>query len=199
MATIAFKNTRSSGRDALAGQYLTVGAALSHLEMQNAFARSPSETLVKDFQHDVAFVPTEVLESYLEDLLNLQVEDGTLHIKSPARFTMGTMVPFLGLLLSLGLGVYLAAHDLSFVFACLATILASLPFIALLRFMPSSRTTRRMLFARVVSREVTRRRGRSDDDPEGEGFRIVPFLFGKRSGYFQGAARSLNPEMLRAA
>lgn len=111
-----------------------------------------------EFRAGVSTVSTEVLESYLEDLLNPEVKDEALAIGvSLSRrvfigisIVTGALVPVAALAL---LGVLNVSSRLSVVVLGVITITASLA-------ITSRLLVRRLRFAQVVSREIARRRGR---------------------------------------
>jgi len=113
----------------------------------------------REFSPSVAFVPVEVLESYLDDLLDLGVADESLFIKRvrPSSRALATSC------------VWLAALCLGFF--SVVTIVSAIPIPALLLgsflaglgsasyFLPRTRILRRFGFATIISREIASRRG----------------------------------------
>ena len=129
--------------------YAAIGAALQLNQPQK-------------FRHQVAFVPTEALESYLDDLLDTTVSDAILCIAR--RFTLSTAQATLAGIslcaIPLAAGLAVTANGGGFVAALLVTGILACPASYLLsKFFTERSLSRRMRFAQVVSGEIARRRG----------------------------------------
>ena len=141
----------------LLAQYKTVGHALLSVEHLSDAYRSGAQ---RNFEEDVAFIPLEVLESYLEDLLDLEITDGQLFIvREPG------LRPSLGLS---GAMLSMVAAVAMFAFTGNLVLLAGFAFVSLMSFLLHMAETphgavRRVSFARVLSCEVSRRRGEGGD------------------------------------
>jgi hypothetical protein len=111
----------------------------------------------------VAFVPVEVLEAYLEDLLDRETVEERLfiaHRRSGRRFTAVMLAGFAG---ALAVGLYVASSGASLLHSFALTVVMSLPFAFFLQLYPYGGVVRRLGFAKVLSQEVSRRRGRDKD------------------------------------
>lgn len=128
--------------------YLTVGNALIEANGNQ-----------HQFRQAVVFLPVEILESYLQDLLTPRITNETLFIRpepiSAARFIWVPLVilaTVLFITVSLGLisPIYLTAV-LALTLACVSA--------ALVYYSLSQGMLRRMKFSRMVNIEIIRRRG----------------------------------------
>ncbi len=140
---------------------------------------------LKQFREGVAFIPVEVLESYLDDLLEVENTDASLFIQKDAPKFPASYTSIFGIMSSMALGLYAASSGASMLASFLLTMILALPFGLLWHFSPK-KSARRLSFAKVISFEVSRRRG-GDKDKEGaslfEGF--IPRHY---RGGTQGAA-----------
>ncbi len=153
--------TADWGSRLLIRHYQIIGMALVAFEEERESLLSKAEKCQKTFREGVAFVPVEILESYLDDLMDLSIEEEKLFL-DPGRHHVVRLLwrsAFLAvgssiLVMLLGNSVYAAS--------CIALLAASLylPFWQRAR----GQVVRRLQLSRVVSREVNRRRGR-DDSP----------------------------------
>ena len=146
------------GCNTLLGQYQTVGAALLEFEATSRYRYSlfPAFT---EFRENVAFVPVEVLESYLEDLLDLQLTDQKLWVHRETSRLRSLLIAAVGLLIAVSSGLYAAQIGAALPFAFALTALGSLPFAILMHFAWHDGSRRRVGFAQLVSKEIARRRG----------------------------------------
>lgn len=160
------------GCSKLREQYRLVGQAFLEFERQCSVLSSvfPLSPVVRGrphpgrgFQTGVAFVAVEVLESYLEDLLDLDVSDEALSIPRQRRVLNSSMTSLLGLAGSFALGVYAASAGASLFVTFALTLSVALPFALLWHFTPSEGLARRMAFAQILSQEIARRRGADRD------------------------------------
>ncbi len=157
-------------------QYQTVGAALLGVERNIGGVRSLldplisavnlmsggvsfSKIVISNFQEHVVTVSLEVLESYLDDLLDIDVPEANLFIARKYPGLVPSLVSILGMGLAISFGMYCVAHGAKFEIALLLTIFAALPFAVVWHFAPRERVARRMRFAKLVALEVQRRRG----------------------------------------
>ncbi len=147
------------GCNRLLDQYQQTGLALIAYERRVGGALIPAQRYMKDFRRGVSFVPVEVLESYLDDLLDLSVSDESLFIKksslsSKAVGLVGLCAATVGYVVWVGReaeqAVSLSALVLVAFFAGLASALY---------FLPRTKVLRRFSFATLVSREIAARRG----------------------------------------
>ena len=146
------------------------------------------------FKVGVAFIPDEVLDSYLEDLLSLKVSESKLFIEQKTNLPLIlNCVSYLGLLCALALGLFAVSAGVSVLYAFALSVLVASPFGILWHVGPKYGVMRRMDFAQIISKELARRRG-SDDlgtTPALESKVLQRFLGSKISDIPQGAARSL--------
>jgi len=147
------------GCNKLLEQYRMIGRGLLAYERSACAPLIPTQRGLKDFAAAVAFVPVEVLETYLDDLLDLGVSDESLFIKKPKTCWAGrTLLSILGLALCGAALVSLGSLKSAFMPALLAiTFMAGIA--STLYFLPRTKAIRRFSLATVVSREIGQRRG----------------------------------------
>ena len=125
--------------------YAAIGAALQLNQPNN-------------FRHQVAFVPTEALESYLDDLLDTEVSVAVLCLAGPS--TRAAIIGVVLSVLSLAAGLIVTTYGGGFELALLVTGILACPGSYLLsKFFSERSLGRRMRFAQIVSSEIARRRG----------------------------------------
>ena len=172
------------GCNRLLGHYRTIGVELLALEARGG---------IGSFREGVSFVPVEVLESYLEDLLDLDVkEDGLFIVRERSRIH-SLYLPLLGIALALSGGLYLVSSGASEFVSLGLTASIALPFAVLSHFFPRNGLMRRMNFAQTLSGEISRRRGRDKDSPS---WPTTPLflrdvLNPSKAGGLQGAAKKM--------
>jgi hypothetical protein len=105
----------------------------------------------------------EVLESYFDDLLDPEVSDERLYIalQSWGQRVASNLVSILGLLGAVLSGLYAATLGTPLSLSFLIAISLAVPFATML-YLSAGGATRRLRFAQVLSREISRRRGSSD-------------------------------------
>lgn len=191
------KNTESverhpfGGCNRLLNHFQVIGAALLEYES------SRSDRSERDFGVAVAFVPIEVLESYLEDLLSLDVSIDRLYLSYEEPSLLSLCFAIAGMIFSVGLGIFAASTGASLFLSLALTICLAFPFAALWHFAPRAGIMRRMRLAQVLSRHISHRRGGDSDEGPGSGSLFLSSLLtAKRSGSTQGAARSLYSDVL---
>ena len=185
------------GCNRLLEQYRHVGSSLLDYERRICGALIPGQRFSREFGYAVAFVPVEVLESYLDDLLDVGVSDESLFIKKlkPAKRALALI------------GVGLAAFGVSAVEVLNGATLASLSALILvtffsglgaaLYFIPRMKVLRRFSFATLVSGEIARRRGYDRTNVGGFATRLLMRdLWQKGEG--QGSAMPLHPARIAA-
>lgn len=136
------------------GHYQTIGKELLQIESKGS---------IGSLREGVAFVPVEVLESYLEDLLDLGVREETLFIQREQHWLRSWQVQASGIGLALCAGLYAASTGASVPAALGIVVALGLPFSLLLFLGPKMGLMRRMSFAQTLSGEISRRRGRDKD------------------------------------
>jgi hypothetical protein len=143
---------QNNSTNRLLQQYQTIGIELQIVEDNGSVAA---------FREGVCVIPVEVLESYLEDLLDLSVGEVVLNLNRSPK--------------------WLEQYKLAGIFS------------ALKRTFPQIGLMRRLKFAKIVSAEISRRRGRDGTTrtPILSLDKILNVPAAARSSSFQGAARSL--------
>lgn len=144
------------GCNRLMEQYRVIGLALLQYEEQSSSRFILHRPYSREFSVSVSFVPVEVLETYLDDLLDLTVGDDTLCIKRSSSM----LKKVFAFLCVLGVGLTLLESWLSL--SLMSIILLStliLGFLCLAFALPRLRVVRRFSFATLVSREIATRRG----------------------------------------
>lgn len=152
------------GCNRLLEQYQQIGRALLAYEQVLCGALIPAQRLVREFSTAVAFVPVEVLESYLDDLLDLGVTDESLFIKKPRPAKRAILLMATALIGLCG-AVCVWEGDLTAAFLpalLVTTFLAGIG--SAMYFLPRTKVIRRFSLATVVSREVASRRGLDKTD-----------------------------------
>lgn len=124
------------------------------LDLGSFFKKSKSS-----FESGVAFVPVEFLEAYLEDVLDLKSKDEDLYIVTARKFPWSAWVAILGLAFSISVGLYAVSLGYSLIASFALTAMLALPFGILWHFSPRDKISRRMLFAKLLQNEISRRRG----------------------------------------
>ncbi len=181
------------GCNRLMNQYSCIGQELLHYELSARRYGYGSFSAFSHFREGVAFVPLEVLESYLEDLLDLEITEAHLGIVRETQPLNWTAVSLVGLCGAIGLGLFAASTGASLLASFALTVALACPFAVLWHFAPRGGATRRMAFAQIVSHEVARRRG-SDKGPREPAQPSFPFgelLAQKTPGSARSAAAML--------
>lgn len=180
------------GCNRLAQSYELIGQELLKYDM--ALYRYNTAGQYPDFRTGVASVQVEVLESYLEDLLDLDVPEQKLSIVRRHPHYIYHWLSLSGLLGSVGTGLYAVSTGASLVLSFGITVVLSLPFGVLWHFAPRGGLVRRLAFAQIVSHEISRRRGTDrNDDTDSGGATVLTSLLtqSSKTSRLQGAARSL--------
>lgn len=174
-------------------QYQTVGQQLIRFERGAGSYGYASLNAFKEFREGVSFIPVEVLESYLEDLLDLEVPLDRLALREGRfrfRLTYGATA-VAGLLASLMAGLYVASIGASLLLSLALSMSFAFPFAAIWHFSPRVGAARRMALAQVVSHEISRRRGGDRDTaPDSSRFALSKLLRPNQQP-LQGAAKRL--------
>lgn len=149
------------GCDRLLNNYQTIGLELLRYEGATYPHGQSSGSAMLTFREGVSFVGVEVLESYLEDLLDSRRHDDTLfiHRDGVAPRRVYSYIALLGLVFAIGAGIYSHSIGASFLLSFCLSISVALPFAILWNFLPRAGLARRMALAQVVSQEIARRRG----------------------------------------
>jgi hypothetical protein len=164
------KLTRSPCRTALnsgalAGRgYAVVGAALLSVERIQFYQTIQFRTALDEFRSLTTTVTVEILESYLEDLLDKSVSEECLFIKRNRQLSAFNVAQGCVIATAILSAIVLGSDFLSdkifldFSPALLWLWVATLLLVAYVM-IPYLRLGRRICFARIVSREIARRRG----------------------------------------
>ena len=170
--------------------YQVIGQALLNFEKLSSFYPYKISRFKMFFQAELAFVNTEVLEVYLDDLLDLQVKENSIYIKSPLRLYFVGLLNLAGFLGALAIGLYSAASGASMLFSFSVAVLIASPFAVLWHVCPLDKLSRRMRFAKVISQEIARRRG---TDVTGDRLSTGLFagLIGTSSAQVHGVSRKI--------
>jgi len=140
------------------------------------------------FEQGVVFVPVEYLESFLEDLLDLDVSEEDLFIIGKKKLYASGWISLLGLAGSLATGLYTVSLGASLLFSFALTVFIALPFGILWHYAPRDRLSRRIRFARLLQSEVSRRRGDTGPFVSTPLRAVTDKFFGKAT---VGSARSI--------
>ena len=185
------------GCNRLLEQYQQVGRSLLDYERRICGALIPGPRFSREFGHSVAFVPVEVLESYLDDLLDVGVSDESLFVKKlkPAKRALALIAVGIAALGISAVEVLNGATLASLSALILVTFLAGLG--AALYFIPRMKVIRRFSFATLVSGEIARRRGYDRTNVGGFATRLLMRELWQR-GEGQGPAIPLHPARVAA-
>jgi len=154
------------GCDRLLNQYRTIGAELLKFEACGGVCAVVTEKMVEEFRTGVSFIPVEVLESYLEDLLNAAISVESLFLareEKTSAMSVQRILFFLFLVL-LALGAWYVASYYGRLLVSVVAVLLCVMGMALYWHFSLRYSLRRMRFARLLSYEITRRRGNVKDD-----------------------------------
>ncbi len=170
------------GCNRLLGHYQTVGTELIKIESRGG---------IGSFREGVSFVPVEVLESYLEDLLDLGVKEETLFINRDFVWYRSRQLLAVGLGVALGVGLYAASTGATLAVSSGLAAVLCVPLAVLFHGAPKIGLVRRMSFAQILSGEISRRRGR-DRDSDATSRSLFQEVLGRSSrAPLQGAARNI--------
>ncbi len=154
-----------AGCNRLLEQYRQTGAALIRYERNLFGTLVPGQRQLKDLSVAVSFVPVEVLESYLDDLLDLGVSDESLFIKRPQPSVKALTIGILGAItLVVGLATELPDTSTAWGFPLLLVLMFCAGLASAFYFLPRTKIVRRFGFATAVSRVIASRRGHDKTD-----------------------------------
>ncbi len=182
------------GCNRLLEHYQQIGKSLLDYEMRISGSLMPGRRYNREFGQAVTFVPVEVLESYLDDLLDVEVQDESLFIKKPRPAKRALLLAAVGVC-TLVASVSAGRDGGSFM--SLTVLLAITVFAGMggaLYFLPRLKILRRFSFATVLSGEIARRRGHDKTNVGGFATRLLMRDLWSRSE--QGS--SLPPHPARA-
>lgn len=153
-------------------QYKQTGCGLLEFEARVCGGIGPSKAHFAQFSAAVSFVPVEVLEAYLDDVLDLGVSDESLFIRKsrPAIRAILLLVVCVVALVLLAVRTPEVVVSSSLPLLLLVVFLAGLG--SALYFVPRTKVLRRFNFATVLSREISHRRGLDRSDVGGLATRL---------------------------
>lgn len=139
--------------------YQLIGKSLLLNETEIWFYPYGNLDYLSDFQSNISFVPTEVIESYRDDLIDSSVKENSLCIPVSYKFYLLRGLFLFGIFISIAFGVYLGANGIRFGMATTMALFMTTPFIGIFMLCPTDKISRRMKFAHLISNEIYRRRG----------------------------------------
>ncbi len=169
-------------KNQLLDNYLIIGKELIFSESYGTIA---------SFREGIASVPLEVLESYLEDLLDNSVQEDVLGINRGSPWFYSFKVIAFGILGSVAGGLYCVSVGASVLSSFSLILILSAPFGSILYLSTRIGLMRRMKFARVVSAEIARRRGKDDQDQGRHPLFVFSDVLKSSKGTVPGAARTI--------
>lgn len=173
-------------------QYKIIGRALLMVEQESLVYGYGSQRAVQEFRERVASVAVEMLESYLEDLLDSKIALDLLYIVRPGFWKSFDLLTILSLIGSCAVGTYVSLTSGAPLVGLCSTLLLALPVVTVWHRSPFGHLARRVSFARIVSKEVARRRG-SDKEGTAEsastGFSLRTLLGGEPEAVGSAPAR----------
>lgn len=143
----------------LLNHYRTIGTELLRTENQKIRTRQGEGSMLREFREATVFVPVEVLESFLDDLLDLDIPDRKLFIQVKGSRVMLNTIGILGTIASLVIAGYLAFDGLSSLTVLFTSAVIAIPCLLVWQFSPRGYLARRLKFARILSQEISRRHG----------------------------------------
>jgi hypothetical protein len=174
--------------DSIQSTYQSIGQSLLAYEQKAKHITSDINFAFTELRENLAFIQVEVLESYLEDLLNPKVSDEALCIARKRTKFYRFIFDILVIVTALSAGLLFIEYGYSKYTAFLAIFCSFLPFYFLSKYSPFL-ITRRMSLARALSKEISRRRGRDDDDNTRTKIAIKDFFIRSNAGGIQGTAK----------
>ena len=161
------------GCNRLLDQYQQVGRALLEFEDCVCGTLGSSKAYLAKFSAGVSFVPVEVLEAFLDDVLDLGVSDESLFIRKRRPALRAILLLITGIT-ALGL-LMVPAPEISgaptLPLLMLVIFLAGLG--SAMYFIPRAKVLRRFNFATLISREISHRRGSDKSDMGGIATRLL--------------------------
>ena len=149
------------GCDKLLNHYKTIGETLLSIEAQYLYYAYGSHAVQQEFRERVSFVSVEILESYLEDVLDRSVSLDFLHIVRPGIWNRFDILTIISVICAGAAGAYLSLYSHSSLIGVLVTCSLVLPVLIVWFRSPFGTLARRVGFARIISHEIARRRGSS--------------------------------------
>lgn len=177
------------GCDRMLGQYKIIGQELERLSQTlRHYTSVPSMEEIKSFQQSLAFIPTEILDSYREDLLDPQIRPERLFIQTTKFSWKLPLIAFSGMSGAIALGLHAASSGANFFLSFGVTLLIAAPFAAIWHFVPRDGTTKRLRYAQWLAEEIHRRNGDGGTPRERKHTSILsPLWAGARHANIEGA------------
>ena len=147
----------SSGN--IKNHYRVIGTTLLELEPYTSIYNYILKRSPEALQSNLAFIPDEIIESYLEDLLDFTISDHQLHIYRRNFTPKYNVIAIFGLILSMAFGLKLAYSGASFYLALTGVLLIALPSGIIWHLAPKIAPNRRLFFVKLLSQELDRRNG----------------------------------------
>ena len=171
--------------------YQQTGSALMSYERRNSHwlfnSFIPPRECEGEFSVAVSFVPVEVLESYLDDLLDLNVTDASLFIVRPRHTRLALILSTIGAIGASLSMTYSSADPTTLLIPALMGVLFLVGIVAGLYLLPRTKVFRRFTFATLLSHEISKRRGNDKPWTGGVGSRLI---LGEMLGRRELVARS---------
>ncbi|NMC62477.1 MAG: hypothetical protein GYA55_04845 [SAR324 cluster bacterium] len=179
------------GSRVLLFQYKCIASSLLLYEAERASFLSKDVECYKHFRESVSFIPVEILESYLDDLMDLSISDEKLFLKKEI-ITHENKLLFVVLYGSIATLLFVLLQGRMLL---LAACMLSLCFLLFAPEWYRSRiyAERRLKFARLLSQEINRRRGKDhgSQNPLYEAFNWRQFFSSTKPSQMPGAAYEL--------
>lgn len=153
-----------SVNEKLKDSYKQIGASLLKLEKNSGFYSYFLKESPRSIQIDLAYVPTEIISSYLEDLLDFTINDESLFIYKQNLSRIYNLLALLGLIIAMSIGMNLAYAGVELSLSITIVLLIAIPSGFLWHFSPRVAPNRRLFFAKVISQEIDRRKGGDTKD-----------------------------------
>jgi hypothetical protein len=147
------------GCDKTLGHYQTVGKELLSFEEKRTLRGQGISRLIAEFRVGVSFVPVEVLELYLDDLLDVGTSEESLFIERSKRSKIFNVL-LLGIFVAMFAAViFFASKGNAYLQVAIIPMGVAVAFSLAWYLSPYSGVARRLGFARILSQEISRRRG----------------------------------------
>jgi hypothetical protein len=178
------------GCNNLLQHYQRIGAELC--ELDSGIRRYGLMRNYENFRVGVTTVPVEVLESYFEDLIDIEIPEEKLFIRRRNIGHFFQVLSLIGLVGAFAWGLWSVERGASPVVSFFFTLFMSAPFGVLWHCAPRIQIVRRLGFARVISQEIFRRRGGGKDEGRGaNASMVISELLSPQTPSMTGAARRI--------
>lgn len=173
--------------------YKVIGTQLllcEELKMEHGIGEN---RLAEEFRVGVSYVSAEILESYLDDLLEIKSKDEGLFIKRndvsyfKDKFAVPLSFALITSLVGFSLNLTFPAHIASTV------LIFAMAFFTFWVLSPYNTFKRRLYFAQLLSQEISRRRGRDSQGRQwSQSTNVISKIFESPDiGQIKGAARGI--------